>query len=160
MPDLNIPENIQAYWQKFLQHCTPEQAARYTTIPEAWGFGDNAQLADQLGNLVLQGIKTATCGAVWEYEQEGEPIPKTCDLSIILDGNGQPICIIETTEIRIIPFNEVDAQFAYEEGEDDRSLESWRREHWKVFNRVAQNPDLVSETMPLVCERFRLIWQE
>jgi uncharacterized protein YhfF len=160
MPETNVSQQIQQYWQNFLDQCTPEQAARYSTMPEAWGFGDNAQLADQLGKLVLQGIKTATCGALWEYEQEGEAIPKAGDLSIILDGKEQPMCIIETTEISTVPFNEVDPQFAYEEGEDDRSLESWRREHWKVFNRVAQDPNLVSETMPLVCERFRLIWQE
>lgn len=160
MPETNVPQHIQQYWQKFLDQCTPEQTAKYKTIPEAWGFGDNAQLADQLGSLVLQGIKTATCGAFWEYEQEGEAIPKVGDLSIILDSKEQPMCIIETTEVSIVPFNEVDAQFAYEEGEDDRSLESWRREHWKYFTRVTQDPALVSETMPLVCERFRLIWQE
>ena len=160
MPESSIPENIQQYWQKFLAQCTPEQTAQYTTIPEAWGFGNNPQLADQLGNLVLQGIKTSTCGAVWEYEQEGEAIPKVGDLSIILDGKGQPMCIIETTEVRIIPFNEVDAQFAYDEGEGDRSLESWRREHWKFFMQNATEESQINENMPLVCERIRLIWQE
>ena len=160
MPESSIPENIQQYWQKFLAQCTPEQTTQYTTIPEAWGFGDKPQLADELGNLVLQSIKTSTCGSVWEYEQEGEAIPKVGDLSIILDGKDQPMCIIETTEVRIIPFNEVDAQFAYDEGEGDRSLESWRREHWKFFTRNATEESQINENMPLVCERFRLIWQE
>ena len=160
MTESSVSENIQQYWQKFLAQCTPEQAAQYTSIPEAWGFGDNPQLADQLGSLVVQGIKTATCGTVWEYEQDGEPMPKVGDLSIILDGNDQPMCIIETTEVRIIPFNEVDAQFAYEEGEDNRTLESWRREHWKYFSRNATTEGQMKETMPLVCERFRLIWKE
>jgi uncharacterized protein YhfF len=160
MSESNATDHLQKYWQKFLTQCNPEQAAGYTTIPEAWGFGDSPHLADALGNLVIQGIKTATCSAVWEYERDGEAIPKVGDLSIILDGRNQPLCIIETTEVRIIPFNEVDAPFAYAEGEDDRSLESWRREHWKYFKRNAVDENQMHESMPLVCERFRLIWKE
>ena len=159
MSESNVPEHIRQYWQTFLAQCSPERATQYTGIPEAWGFGDSPQLADELGTLVIRGIKTATCAAAWEYERDGEAIPKEGELSIILDGRNQPLCIIKTTEVRIIPFNEVDAQFAFEEGEDDRSLESWRREHWKYFQRNAGDENLVNQTMPLVCERFQMIWK-
>ncbi len=37
--------------------------------------------------------------------------------TIVLDGNGNPLCIIETIEMLIRAFNEVDAKFAYKEGE-------------------------------------------
>lgn len=76
----------------------------------------------------------------------------------MLDGNGNPLYIIETTEVAIRPFSEVDTQFAYEEGEDDRSLESWREEHWKYFLRVL--PAIGKKPTPemlLVCERFRVV---
>jgi uncharacterized protein YhfF len=33
----------------------------------------------------------------------------------------RPLCVIETTEVKIQPYDKVDAQFAYEEGEGDRS---------------------------------------
>lgn len=60
----------------------------------------------------------------------------------------------------ICSFNEVDAQFAYEEGENDRSLESWRKEHWQYFSRVL--PKIGKKPTPemlLVCERFRIVYK-
>jgi uncharacterized protein YhfF len=68
------------------------------------------------------------------------------------------LCLIETTEVRVVPYDQVDAQFAFEEGEDDRTLESWRREHWKFFSRYLVKLDRQpAMDMPLVCERFRLV---
>jgi uncharacterized protein YhfF len=47
----------------------------------------------------------------------------------------------------------VDAQFANDEGEDGRSLESWRHEHQVFFERNGGfKPDML-----LVCERFKVI---
>ena len=50
-------------------------------------------------------------------------------------------------------YNEVDAAFAYEEGEGDRSLAYWREAHRKYFGRQGK----FSEDMMLMCERFRLV---
>jgi uncharacterized protein YhfF len=50
-------------------------------------------------------------------------------------------------------FNDVDAAFAYDEGEGDRSLEYWRRAHRRYFTRLGQ----FAENMMLYCERFRVI---
>jgi uncharacterized protein YhfF len=85
-------------------------------------------------------------------------LPEVGQKTIVLDGNDDPLCTIETTEVEVRPYNEVDARFAYEEGEGDRSLEYWRQAHWRFFSRTLPNmgkeptPD-----MPLVCERFRVI---
>ena len=83
-----------------------------------------------LGALIVAGTKTATCSALWEYETEREPLPESGVKIIVLDGNGDPLCIVETTEVEVRSYGEVDAQFAYEEGEGDRSLEYWRDAHW------------------------------
>ncbi len=50
-------------------------------------------------------------------------------------------------------YNEVDAAFAHEEGEGDRSLTHWRAAHRNYFGRQ----DKFSEDMMLMCERFRLV---
>lgn len=156
---MTIEHTIQAFWQRYLAASGMPQGE--FEIPEAWSFGDNPVLADELCKLVLAGIKTATCSMLWEYEDEGEAIPWEGQMSIILDGQGKPCAVIETTQVTIQPFNRVDAAFAYEEGEDDRSLESWRREHWRYFSRTSQSKGWqLDESMPLVCERFRLIYQE
>jgi uncharacterized protein YhfF len=151
---------IQTFWQTYLDSLPAQNAASCAQIPPAWGFCDGGELADQLGALVVAGTKTATCSLLWEYEVLGESVPQVGDLSIILDGKENPLCIIQTSEITLRPFNEVDAAFAYDEGEDDRTLESWRKAHWDYFGRTCKEiGKKLDETMPLVCERFRVIWR-
>ena len=151
---------IEAFWRGYLSSLPAGQRPANERLPEAWSFGTGAEMADQLGRLVYDGVKTATCSLLWSYEAEGEALPQVGDLSIILDGEANPLCIIETTDIRIKPFNQVDDQFAYDEGEGDRSLANWRAGHWNFFTgeckALGQQP---SEAMPVVCERLRVIYR-
>ena len=114
----------------------------------SFAFGDGPDLADELLDLVMKGIKTATCST------EDEPNTSTPgERWIVLDGQGTPRCVIESTEVTYRRFGEVDAAFAYEEGEGDRSLTYWREAHRRYFGRLGK----FSEDMMLMCERFRLV---
>ena len=139
----------------------PEDHAHRQAYASSWAFGDNPELADELGTLVMQGIKTATASLEQEYEPaSNEPLPREGDLSVILDGTSRPLCIIETTGIRILPFGQVDPQFAYDEGEGDRSLAFWRAEHTKYFGRVCQQIGCtLNDDLPVVCERFQVVYR-
>jgi uncharacterized protein YhfF len=149
---------VEQFWQQY-RATQPTSHSLPVEPPNAWGFGDSGAMADELGQLVRDGIKTATCSLLWEHETDGEAIPQAGELSIILDGSGHPLCLIQTFEVEIKPYSEVDAQFAYDEGEGDRSLAYWRDAHWRFFSRVCERINCrVSETMPLVCERFRVIF--
>jgi uncharacterized protein YhfF len=150
---------IKAFWQAYLDSLPPGPQPSSSTC-EAWYFGDNEGMANELGHLVKNGIKMATCSMLWEYEAEQEPIPQVGELSITIDWAGRPLCLIETTEVEIKPFNEVDAQFAYDEGEGDRSLAYWRRAHQAFFTRVGRaiNREF-RDDMPVVCERFHVIFR-
>jgi uncharacterized protein YhfF len=124
------------------------------SIPEkyqglrSFTFGDGPALADQLLDLVIRGVKTATCST------EDEPNTSTPgEQWIVLDGRGEARCVIETIEVTHRRFPEVDAAFAYEEGEGDRSLAYWREAHRRYFGRLGR----FSEDMMLMCERFRLV---
>jgi len=131
------------------------------TQPEAWYFCDNEADADELGALVVAGTKTATCSLLWVYEAEGERVPQVGDWSIITNWAGEPLCVIETTEVTIRPYDQIDAQFAYDEGEGDRSLAYWREAHWRFFTReCADLGRAPAQAMPLVCERFRVVYRE
>lgn len=154
---MNQQAAIDHFWQAYLAAQPPGQGP--TSRPEAWSFGDNPALANELAALVLAGIKTATCSALWEYEADGEPLPRIGSLSIILDGAGLPLAVIETVEVQIKPYDQVDAAFAFDEGEDDRSLAAWREAHRRFFTRtLAVIGHEFDETMPLVCERFRVLF--
>lgn len=149
---------VTSYWQTYLDTLPPDspvRAERYI----AEGFGNSPAMADELGDLVVRDIKTATCSALWEWQAEGGSLPEVGLKTIVLNGRGEPWCIIETTEVTIRAFNQVDTAFAYEEGEGDRSLAYWREGHCYFFShslpRIGRSFD---ETMPLVCERFRIIY--
>jgi len=154
------PESLNRFWQSYLQSLPAGHPHHSLPQPEAWGFGSGGDLAEELGQLVYDGVKTATCSLLWEYERDNESIPAVGSLSIVLDGQETPWLIIETTEIAIRPFNEVDPVFAAEEGEGDRSLAYWRAAHWRFFGRTWDDPARpISEQMPLVCERFRVLYR-
>lgn len=148
-----MDDNFEAYWRAF-RSSRPD-----TTVPDepddVFTFGHTPAMADDLGALVVQDIKTATTSALGAYEA-GEPLPQVGELSIVLSGNGQALCVIETTEVRVLPFMEVDAVFAYDEGEGDRSLAYWREAHVRFFGATLPGP--FDEQMQVVCERFRLVW--
>lgn len=150
---------VKAFWARYL-NTLPEDHAHHSTDYTAWGFGDGPKMADELGALVVAGTKIATASLIWEYEHDNESLPQVGDLSVILAGDERPVCIIETTELRTLPFNEVDAVFAADEGEGDRSLAFWRDAHWHFFSRscerIGREP---RETMPVLCERFRVIFR-
>ena len=154
-----MTETIEGYWQKFLS-TLPADSPYQTKTYSKGGYGDSPELMDELIQLVLIGKKTATCGSLWEWEAEGKPLPKVGDVWVELDGNGNPVCITETTEVTIRKYNEVDAQFAHDEGEGDQSLRYWREAHRDFFSRILPKIGKeFSENMPLVCERFRVIYR-
>jgi uncharacterized protein YhfF len=123
----------------------------------AWGFGDPAhpELMTKLGLLVRDGPKRATTGLEADYAAEGEPLPIPGDHSVILDGEGRPLCIIRTARVEVRRFGDVDEAFAWDEGEGDRTLADWRRGHLWYFDAVGT---LVTDETPVVLERFVKVW--
>ena len=126
-----------------------------TELPGAWAFGATPDHADGLLRLVLDGAKTATASALWDYESGGGQVPRVGELSIILDGAGAPRAVLEVTALTIVPFGEVTAEHARAEGEDDRTLESWRRIHERFWTE--HSPRGFAPDMDVVCEEFRVV---
>jgi uncharacterized protein YhfF len=115
---------------------------------ETFSFGDNPTLADELADLVLRGLKRATC---WAASQGS--LTQVGKQMVMLDGSGRPRAVIETVELTQRRFGDVDQAFAFDEGEGDRSLAYWREAHRTYFSRQGTfAPDML-----LSCERFRLV---
>ncbi|AHY47637.1 hypothetical protein RradSPS_2354 [Rubrobacter radiotolerans] len=151
---------VERLWRGYLD-TLPQDAPQRERGYLAEAFGDSPEMADRLAALILSGTKTATCSALPEYEAAGEPLPLVGDLLVVLDGREEPLCIVETTEVALRSFDEVDETFAREEGEGDRTLASWRREHERFFRRTLPRIGReFSPGIPLVCERFRLVYRE
>ena len=123
---------------------------------ESWAFGD---APDKLATLVKNGVKTATCSAYDLYQTDSEPLPKEGDYSVILDSNGEAVCIVKTVKVYITEFQQVSAEHAYREGEGDRTLAYWRKVHTDFLIRELSRLHLTfSENTRVVCEEFELVF--
>jgi uncharacterized protein YhfF len=155
-----MPERVDGYWMQFLESA-PGGADRPPRYAEAFSFGTSKESAKLIAELVLSGVKTATGCLAWVYPAEGKPTPQLGGYNIVTNGEGEPVCVIKNIEVRIIPFDEVDAALAWDGGEDDRTLESWRKIYWDCIGvecrRIHRTP---ASYAPLVCERFRVVYRE
>ncbi len=144
---------VAAFWSAF----TAATGTRSRLDYSAWAFGsgEDSDLADRLSALVLAGTKRATTGVLEHHRASGEPLPRVGDHGVILDGRGEPVCIIRTAHVEVRRFGDVDAAFARREGESDRSLGSWRRAHRRFFGRQGFE---IEDGTPVVLEEFELVW--
>ena len=163
-PSTNGPTDVEAFWNLARFHARLNSAPTYfgpTTLevvpPPAWAFGDSAEQADELLQLVLDGTKTATASALWDYEAEDEALPEPGSLSILLDGRGHPRALINITDVEVVPFDQVGEEHARLGGEGDRSLSHWREAHQRFFTATSSRP--FAPDMPVVLERFQVIYQ-
>ncbi|MFD2630158.1 ASCH domain-containing protein [Oceanobacillus kapialis] len=141
----------QTYWDKFWEGKNVEKP----TPVEAWQFGAEP---DYLAQLVIDGKKTATCSGYVFYEMENESLPAVNDYGIILNAKNEPVAIIKTVKVDIMPMNEVPEEFAIAEGEGDGTYHYWKTAHKKFFTEQLQKVGLAfKEDMLLVCERFELV---
>ena len=78
---------------------------------------------------------------------------------MVLDGRGEAVCVIRTTNVYTVPFDQVSAGHAHKEGEGDRSLDYWRRVHEDFFRKELADAGLeFSPSMPVVCEEFEAVY--
>lgn len=153
---MSTPLTVEEFWRE----CRAVLPGLPASVPEAWAFGATPAQADSLLALVLEGTKTATASALWDYEYSQDPLPEPGLLNIILDGFGTPRALVETVAVEVVPFNEVQASHALAEGEGDRSLLDWRETHENYWRQHSENPRGFEPNMPVVCERFRLMYSE
>jgi uncharacterized protein YhfF len=144
-----------AYWYHF--------AERSASIDSSEGFeidvyGDNPRMADELAGLIMDGKKTATCSLLYEYQRDDEPLPQVGRKQVVVNGDGHPVCITETTDVEVKRFDEVDEDFAHAEGEGDRTRASWARVHQDFFERIlAKEGRTFGNDTLLVCVRFKVL---
>lgn len=149
----------QAYLDKYLQSLPTEASKKMAPVVAEYFCGDEWN-ANECARLVLEGTKTATCSLKVAYELEGENLPQVGQLMVVLNWDEDPVCIIETSSIEHRPFNAVSEEFAFAEGEGDRSYLSWHSSHSQFFQSVCDELNIVwSEDRELVCERFKVVFR-
>ena len=127
--------------------------------PQPGSFGDSPELSEALIALVIAGKKTASTGTLEGWAAAGAKLPNPGEHEIPLSWDSRPLCILETTQLEVIPFCDVTAEFAAMEGEGDLSLEWWRAAHERYFRREGERLGYDFRVdMPVVCQRFKVVW--
>lgn len=137
-------------------------AAAGVTVPggriRVDGYGDSAELSNELIELIRSGSKRAGSSLLWAIERDGDGMPLVGDVEIVIDHRHEPVLLTRITRVDVVPFNEVSAEYAAIEGEGDGSLEYWRQGHWRFFDReckrIGREP---AQDMPVVCAVFELL---
>ena len=143
----------RAFWSRF-QAETGETASGPRFVD---AFGDSPDMQTELADLVIAGDKRASAALDRWYDDETRPKPG--DLALILNGAGEPVCVIRTTRVDVMPVTEVSAEFAFEEGEGDKTLAWWLKAHRAFWRGEAAREGFeYSDDLDVCCERFELAW--
>jgi uncharacterized protein YhfF len=144
----------EKFWDAFCKDCGIT-SADYEVV----AFGDSPEMADELGSLILNGPKRATAGLYRDFENDLDGLPKVGGYVVVVDGKAAPLCIFQTTEVRIRPLSSVDEKFARDEGEGDRTREWWLAAHADFFQRQAEREGFeFTPNIKTVFERFKVVW--
>ncbi|MEM1091404.1 MAG: ASCH domain-containing protein [Pseudomonadota bacterium] len=153
---MKLPPEVAPFWRRFLE--TGPVDARNRLLGTDC-FGDNQKDIDELAELVVSGVKRGTAPLLWSYEFDGDPPPTPGSLRVIVNWRGQARCVVETTRVDVVAYEDVTAEFAAIEGEGDGSLAYWQSVHWPYYerecHRVGKQPSL---QMPILCEQFRRVF--
>lgn len=128
----------QEMWQAY---CLQNHIAE-DSLHDSWKFCGGGEMGDALARLALEGTKTATAAMKAAYDSMKLPLPQVGEYGIVLYDNDQAACIIRLTKVSLTPFGQVSAEHAFREGEGDRSLESWRRDHRAVYKPFCEQTGL------------------
>ncbi len=148
----------ESMWERYL-HTLGEDRTSTRKTCELWYFSSDEKNANELAEMTKKGKKRATTGLLGAFEFQGEPLPKTGDLHIITDWNGNAACVIQLRNVSVLPFAEVKEEYAKIEGEGDGSLSCWREVHYRCFTQDAAEMGMVfTEDLEVVCMVFKVVY--
>lgn len=147
---------LDEYWEKFLKKTgrdADERCAGDLNF-EAKGF-----VGDELVALVISGKKTAFFSSYATFAIDGEPLPVSGELYIVVDRANNPRCVIELQSVEVLPYNEVTWEMAKQEGEDE-NMTDWRSKQQEYLEDEGAllgfsfTPDI-----KLVFQTFRVVYK-
>lgn len=117
-------------------------------------LGSPGAVRRELTALVLSGTKRATAGHLDEYRAEGEDVEHPGERLALVDDAGARAATVEVTDVRVVPFAEVDDDFARAEGEGFTGHSDWAEAHRRSWLEAGL---AVDGSTPVVCVRFGVL---
>jgi len=111
------------------------------------------EMRRRLVDAVLRGEKTATASLREMYEPfTSHPLPQAGERFVLLGYSDESCGIIEVTAVDVRALDDVELQFAIDEGEGHTSAEGWRAAGLRYW----AGHGVTGKTL-VVYERFRLL---
>jgi len=148
---------VEKFWFEYLEK---NNLPKTTPYSGEFILGEDEVSCLQLSALILGGKKIGSFTALDSFIIDNEPLPKAGSNYVVADWNEVPLCIIQTTKVTILPYNQITWEMAEKEGEED-SFESWKESHNEFFEYDAEimgyefKPD-----MPVVFEEFKVLYKK
>lgn len=118
-------------------------------------FGLSAESKTAGARQVLEGRKRATTSLLAAYAFDREALPAVGRRSLVRDGRGRFVAIIEVTRVETRCFCDVDEAYALLESD---SLEAWREAHRRYLGSECRRVGAeMNEDIEVVLEYFRLV---
>lgn len=144
--------NIAQYWNLFKLDTGRNEKEPY----DIFKIGNSVESANNGLRLILENKKIATSSLPEDFGDKRPP--RSGDLSIVLDGSDEPGCVVETTDVNLVAFNEVGETFAKDYGEWDGTLATWRQFNGEYYKNHARQFGIDwNENCKLICEYFRVL---
>lgn len=117
---------------------------------ELWHLGDNKRQANKLFKLVKEGKKTAT-----SYLFEGTF--EEAQYSFLTNWDKSEMILLETINTNLVKFKDVTPAHAYKEGEGNRTLKYWKKQHKKFFDKqLKKQGKKFDEDILIITEEFKI----
>ena len=146
---------VDAFWKECREIADIE-----TTEYHASTFSNPAmsKVTEEIAELARLGQKRGTAQLEIDFELTGVARREVGDYWVILNTANEPVCLVRITNIDVIPFEAVSAEFAASEGEGDLSWDYWATVHRRYFMKLCEKFGREwREDLPTVCESFELI---
>lgn len=148
------PQKVYDFWEK-----VKKEKGIQDDFNDAWGFGDNPELKQEMIELILNGKKRTSTNLLIESKLAGYPDSRIGAYHIILDGEDNPTAVIRTVQLTLGKLEDVSDDHAYWEGEGDRTRETYLNEHIKYYKRIGEQLGFeFNLDLELEFERFKLIY--
>lgn len=148
---------IQDFWNDFLEKTHQNK--------DEVGFSGELQFEDtnftglEKLNLVLSGRKTVFFSPFDSYAVNREPMPLDGEVYIVEDRNKEPRCIIEVSDVNVLPFCDIGWELAQRDGEDE-NFGQWREKQMEYMKDEAELCGFdFNENSKVVAQIFHVIYR-
>ncbi len=132
----------------------------FEEAPKAIHFCDNEEDANACADLVRSGVKTATSHSLLGLQYRNERLPKIGDFIVVTNWEGTAKCLVKTTKVKLIPYFNIDSEYAHIEAIGDKSLAYWRDKYWPAITKELEPFERVPrDSMIIVCQEFEKVFE-